>query len=145
MDSRVHKVIEMMTSNLDRNLSLSETANAVHLSPSHLRQLFKRETGVPIGRYWRKLRLAEARKLLRNTFLNVKEVAAKVGIAGLSHFVRDFKKAYGTTPGHYAIRCRNVAQRRIRRESVRLANKSSILTNKLAPSQKDKQIRSSQS
>jgi transcriptional regulator GlxA family with amidase domain len=133
-----------MTNNLNRNVSLTEMANAVNLSASHLRQLFKRETGVPIARYGRKLRLAEARKLLRNTFLNVKEVAARVGIAGLSHFVRDFKKAYGATPARYAARYRKVAQSKgARREKVRLANKSSILTNKSASSRKHRQIRSS--
>ena len=109
MDPRVRGVIALMTKNLNRNVSLTEMANAVHLSPSHLRQLFKRETGIPIARYGRKLRLAEARKLLRNTFLNVKEVAASVGIAGLSHFVRDFEKAHGTTPGRYAARYRRTA------------------------------------
>jgi transcriptional regulator GlxA family with amidase domain len=110
MDPRVRGVIALMTNHLNRNVSLTETANAVHLSPSHLRQLFKRETGVPIARYGRKLRLAEARKLLRTTFLSVKEVAASVGIAGLSHFVRDFEKTYGTTPGRYAARYRKASQ-----------------------------------
>jgi transcriptional regulator GlxA family with amidase domain len=110
MDRRVGAVIALMNRNLHRPVSSSELARTVHLSPSHLRQLFKRETRVPIARYGRKLRLAEARKLLRNTFLNVKEVAASVGIAGLSHFVRDFKKAYGATPARYAARYRKAAQ-----------------------------------
>jgi transcriptional regulator GlxA family with amidase domain len=127
MDPRVRGVIVLMTNNLNRNVSLTEMANAVHLSPSHLRQLFKRETGVPIARHGRNLRLAEARKLLRNTFLNVKEVAASVGIAGLSHFVRDFEKAYGTTPGRYAARYRNASQskgaQRKRRSLDRLTNR----------------------
>ncbi len=97
-----------MAAHLDRNVSLSEMANTVHLSPSRLRQLFKSETGVPIARYGRQLRLAEARELLRTTFLSVKEVAARVGVTGMSHFVRDFKKAYGSTPGRYVSRYRKV-------------------------------------
>ncbi|MBA3832995.1 MAG: helix-turn-helix transcriptional regulator [Chthoniobacterales bacterium] len=68
----------------------------------------KSETGVPIARYGRQLRLAEARELLRTTFLSVKEVAARVGVTGMSHFVRDFKKAYGSTPGRYVSRYRKV-------------------------------------
>ncbi|MCA1601432.1 MAG: AraC family transcriptional regulator [Acidobacteria bacterium] len=114
-----------MTRNLNRNVSLAEMAKAIHLSPSHLRQLFKRETGVPIARYRRRLRLAEARRLLRNTFLNVKEVAATVGVTGVSHFVRDFEKAYGTTPGRYAARYRKASQaKRTARETLnRLTNR----------------------
>ena len=99
-------------------------ANAVHLCPSHLRQLFKSETGVPLARYGRQLRLAEARELLRTTFLSVKEVAARVGVTGMSHFVRDFKRA---RPLRVSL---SQSQLKASGDIVRFANVASISTNK---------------
>jgi AraC-like DNA-binding protein len=42
--------------------------------------------------------------LLTTTFLSVKEIASRVGLADESHFVRDFKRIYGMTPSEYRTR-----------------------------------------
>lgn len=86
---------------LHRAPSLPDLARAVNLSPSRLHSLFKQETGLPPARYLRLLRLSEARRLLETTFLTVKQVMARVGAADESHFVRDFRKAFGMTPARY--------------------------------------------
>jgi transcriptional regulator GlxA family with amidase domain len=106
MDRRVRAVIAFMKGNLHRPLSPAQMAKLVHLSPSHLRQLFKSEIGTSLARYLRQQRMAQAQKLLETTFLSVKEVAANVGITEVSHFVRDFEKAYGVTPARHAARYR---------------------------------------
>jgi AraC-like DNA-binding protein len=41
--------------------------------------------------------------MLRTTFLSLKEIAEEVGLVSLSHFMRDFRKRYGMTPGEYRI------------------------------------------
>ncbi len=104
MDQRVRSVIVFMRTNLVRPISVKEMAASVQLSPSHLRQLFKAETGTSLARYLRELRMQRAKELLETTFLSVKQVAAKVGVASISHFVTDFKKSCGTTPTQYAAR-----------------------------------------
>lgn len=110
MDDRVRAVIALMNRNLDRPLRLAEMATAVHLSPSHLRQVFKTETGASLGRYFRELRMQRAKELFETTFLSVKEVAARVGITCVSHFVRDFEKAFGMTPTRYVATHRKADQ-----------------------------------
>jgi transcriptional regulator GlxA family with amidase domain len=102
MDPRVDAVIALMKTNFHRKLTPIEIAESVRLSPSRLRELFKDQTGTSLARYHRELRLERAKHLLETTFLSVKEVAAGVGIDGVSHFVRDFKKANGMTPTEYA-------------------------------------------
>jgi two-component system, response regulator YesN len=102
MDRRVEAAIAFMNANLHRGLSPTEIAQSVHLSPSRVRQLFKKETQTSLGRYLRALRLERAKQLLETTFLSVKEVASSVGLNGVSHFVRDFEKAHRMTPGRYA-------------------------------------------
>lgn len=110
MDQRVRTVIALTKAHLDRKLSIREMAGAVHLSPSHLRQLFKDETSMSLARYLREVRMQKAKELLETTFLSVKEIAAKVGISDVSHFVRDFKKAYGITPLQCTLRHRRTAR-----------------------------------
>jgi transcriptional regulator GlxA family with amidase domain len=102
MDQRIRAAIAFMNANLHRKLSSLDVAQMVHLSPSRLRELFRDQIGTSLISYRRELQLERAKHLLETTFLSIKEVAASVGIAGVSHFVRDFKKAYGLTPSEYA-------------------------------------------
>jgi AraC-like DNA-binding protein len=109
MDHRVRATIDLINANLHRELTLSEMNLSVQLSPSHLRQLFRAETGMSLGRYLKKARLHRASQLLESTFLTVKEVAARVGLQNVNHFITDFKKAYKLTPGQYATHHRGRA------------------------------------
>jgi transcriptional regulator GlxA family with amidase domain len=42
--------------------------------------------------------MEHAKKLVENSFLTIKEIAAFVGAKDISHFVRDYKRLYGQTP-----------------------------------------------
>ena len=110
MDQRVRAAITFMKTNLHRKLSAIEIAQTVRLSPAHLRELFKEETGTSLTRYRRDLQMQRAKHLLESTFLSVKEVAAAVGINGLSHFGKDFEQRYGARPSQYAARHRKTSQ-----------------------------------
>ena len=109
MDQRVRAVIALMNANLDRKLTLCEMAMAVGLSSSHLRRLFKSQTGKPVATYLKDLRLQHSLDLLETTFLSVKEVAARVGQSA-NHFVTDFKKVHGVTPARFAARYRRTGK-----------------------------------
>lgn len=101
MDERVRVAIAFMNTNLYRKFTAVEVAQAVRLSPAHLRELFRDETGTSVTKYRRELQLERAKHLLETTLLSVKEIAASVGIDEISHFVRDFKQAYTLTPSEY--------------------------------------------
>jgi AraC family transcriptional regulator of arabinose operon len=101
MDRRIEVVISRMESQISTSLEFRELALLVNLSPSRLRHLFKSETGKTPPQYLKQLRLQKAELLLRTTFLSVKEIANRVGLPMASHFVREFKKAYGATPTTY--------------------------------------------
>lgn len=104
VDARVQKVISLMKGDLHSELSSRHLAQHVNLSPSRLHQVFKEETGVPLLTYLRLLRMRQAKELLETTFLSVKQIMNEVGVADGSHFVRDFKRAYGHTPTQYRAR-----------------------------------------
>ena len=42
--------------------------------------------------------MQRAKELLETTFLNAKEITAETGYKDESHFVQNFKAAYGATP-----------------------------------------------
>jgi AraC family transcriptional regulator len=106
MDQRVRNIINLMRENLQRQLSIKELANSVQLSPSHFRRLFRDQTGEPVTRYLKSLRMERSRRLLETTYLSIKQIAAHVGLTSMSHFVSDFKRAYEVTPTRYARRYR---------------------------------------
>lgn len=106
MDQRVRNVIAYMNANLHRQLSVGDLADRVQLSPSHFRRLFRQQTGKPVTRYLKDLRLKRSRALLETTYLSIKQIAARVGLTSISHFVAEFKKAQGVTPGRFAARYR---------------------------------------
>lgn len=108
MDARVAAAISLMHELLTDQFSIGAFSKHVNLSPDRLRQLFKKETGQSPTQYLRRLRLQRAEKLLRTTFLSIKQVTFLCGMQDVSHFVRDFKKQYSRTPSEYRSEARGV-------------------------------------
>lgn len=101
MDRRVQIVQSAVETDFRREWTNQELAELVNLSTSRLRHLFKAEAGKTPTQFLKAVRLREAEKLLRTTFLSVKEIMNRVGFLDESHFGHDFKKAYGLAPSKY--------------------------------------------
>lgn len=99
VDPRIAQVMVELSRNDDANVSV--VAARAGLSISSLRRLFATQTGLPIGRYLRKLRMGKACLLLETSAHSIKEIAALIGYADASHFSRAFKKSIGATPMQY--------------------------------------------
>ena len=107
MDQRVRAVLNLLGESISSSTpTVKELAETVNLSPSHLRRLFKLETGTPLNQYVKSLRLQKSKELMENTFLNMKQIMFTVGIKDKSQFARDFKKLTGFTPTQYTARYR---------------------------------------
>src|SRR5687767_13866892 len=104
MDPRVLRVIDYIEGNPDKKLAMNELAMTMNISASRLRHLFSVQMGISPQQYLITIRMEYAKHLIENTTLNVKEVMARVGVSDESHFVRDFEKAFGLTPGRYRER-----------------------------------------
>jgi len=101
VNPKVELAISFLQANLHRAITVADIAQSVELSTSRFSGLFKTEVGVSPFQYLKNARLERARKLLETTLLNIKVVAAEVGYNDCSHFMREFKKAYDSTPTEY--------------------------------------------
>ena len=101
MDARVTRIIEIMKTSPNEQLSVVTLAKRVNLSAARLHQLFQKEMQQTPMRYLRELRMQKAEHLLRTTFLSIKQVAYHCEITDVSHFVRDFKRRHGVTPTEF--------------------------------------------
>ncbi len=86
---------------LAESLEIRRLAGWAGLSPSRLHAVFQTQLGVTPMAYVKRLRLAEARRLLVGTGLSVKQVAAATGFSCPFHFSRVFKAETWTSPSVY--------------------------------------------
>ncbi len=90
--------------NYDESISLDELAAEAGLSPSYLSRSFKQRFGLSFSEYLNRLRLDEARRLLRSSRKNVGEIAREVGFNDSNYFSRVFKQEEGIPPSRYRRR-----------------------------------------
>jgi transcriptional regulator GlxA family with amidase domain len=101
-EGRGRKILQLVTSGAA--YWVCDLARQVQLSPSHLRRLFKRETGVRLGAWLTEQRLQRAAQLLRHSYLSVKEITHAVGYEHVSSFTRAFERRFGDSPRRYRKR-----------------------------------------
>ncbi|NCB56350.1 MAG: AraC family transcriptional regulator [Gammaproteobacteria bacterium] len=95
------KITEWMKDNITEEFSLPKLAQQARISEFHFTRLFKKAMGLPPSQYHIRLRLDQARKLLRETDLTILEITNAVGYSNPSHFARLFRKETGLTPREY--------------------------------------------
>jgi two-component system response regulator YesN len=82
-------------------ISLDDMARLVHFNPVYVSAVFKKETGMSFTGYLTEVRLAEAKKLLKTTSLNIGEIARIVGYNDVRYFSQLFIKSVGVKPVEY--------------------------------------------
>jgi len=98
---KLRRVTELMESQLDREFRLARFAQAARLSEFHFGRAFKRSTGYSPSRYFIRLRMERARRLLRETSRPIIEIALDVGYGSASHFAQIFRRETGVSPSDY--------------------------------------------
>jgi AraC family transcriptional regulator len=95
---QVRRAKELLTSDLENEISLAELSRRCHLSPSHFSRVFKATTGLSpsVWRQW--YRIEVAKQMLRRPENSLAEIALACGFADQSHFTRAFARRMGSTP-----------------------------------------------
>ncbi len=91
-------VVEIMEANFRYNLSLEEYAKLCHRSLSSFKREFQAHFQESPGKWLLGRRLDLSANLLRNSKMNVTEIAFESGFADVSHFSRAFKDRFGVPP-----------------------------------------------
>jgi AraC family transcriptional regulator, arabinose operon regulatory protein len=118
MDRRIELIISKLKARPAAAWDTSTLGDLVNLSPSRFRHLFKEETGASPAQYLKELRVRRAEKLLRTTFLSIKQILKQVGLTSNAHFVRDFRGLYGATPTAYRKSITRKARARKRKQKT---------------------------
>jgi AraC-like DNA-binding protein len=101
-DSQCRRLQKYIHDFLYEDLSLSELADVVQLSPRHFSMRFREAFGVTPHQYVLRKRLAEAARLLESEGEDIAEIALRSGFSSQSHLTSAFRRFYGMTPGRYA-------------------------------------------
>ncbi|MES2058466.1 MAG: AraC family transcriptional regulator [Pseudomonadota bacterium] len=97
----VQAACDYMAAHQEGPATVRDVAAAVGCHPIRLSRAFRRTFGSTIGEYQRRLRVARASELLRQTHMPLAEIAAACGFCDQSHLTRAFKAELGCTPGSY--------------------------------------------
>jgi AraC family transcriptional regulator len=92
------QIIDFIHANLDKNISLTELAKIVQLSPYHFAHLFKRTANTSPHQYLIRCRIERAKQLMVMGDLSLATIAQIVGFASQGHFTYHFKRLVGVTP-----------------------------------------------
>jgi transcriptional regulator GlxA family with amidase domain len=97
----VTKAMEYLEQHFSRPLDASKVARFAGVSPSHLRRLVHRETGMSLSGHLKRIRIESAKHLLMWSSDNIDKIALRVGYESASHFSTLFKRMTGMTPSDY--------------------------------------------
>jgi AraC family transcriptional regulator len=95
---RLQQSIDYIHTHLDCDLSMTQIANSVNISPTYFASLFKKATGISLHQYVIEQRVAQAKLLLETTDLPIATIASQVGFSSQSHLTRHCKQLTGMTP-----------------------------------------------
>lgn len=86
---------------LDKKISLEDAATHLHLHPSYLSRLFKRETGENFIEYVTRLKMEKAKELLEITDKSIEQISDTLGYENKNYFGKLFKAHTGFVPNAY--------------------------------------------
>lgn len=87
-----------LKSNLEKEITLEQLAEHVHLNKNYLARLFKQAYGKSPIRMLISLRMELARDLLTSTDMPVGDIASACGYTSAAYFTAEYKKQFGLTP-----------------------------------------------
>jgi AraC family transcriptional regulator len=99
--NRLRTVLDYIHAHLDGELTLTQLAGLVQMSPQHFANLFRKSTRFSPHQYILHERLTSAKKLLVETPRPIAEVALETGFSSQSHLTDTFHKMMGFTPMRY--------------------------------------------
>lgn len=107
--SRLNVLVAMMEEYIKKNfmheISMQDAARAINYSDAYFSKMFKQQFGLNFTAYLTEYRIEEAKKLLRQPTVSVKDIGARVGYPDSNYFARVFRRMNGGSPSEYRMEC----------------------------------------
>ena len=94
----VRQTINHIKKNLKHEIDFRSLSNELNLSYNRFRSIFKGETGLSLQQYVIHERLENAKRMMINTDLSLKEISARTGFRSQYYFSKIFKIKVGYSP-----------------------------------------------
>ena len=92
---------DLSKGNIEKVNRVQEYADLLNLHPNYLNTVIKTKTGKSVGTWISEKTIAEAKALLRNSNMPIKEISYRLGFAEIQNFSAYFKKHTDSTPVYY--------------------------------------------
>ncbi len=104
MHSAVDEAVDILRQEWKSPPTISRLARRVGLTECYLKNGYRKQTGMSVGKYVRQQRMGKALEFLESGRYNIAETAMMVGYSNPSHFAAAFKKIHGHLPSYYTAR-----------------------------------------
>jgi AraC-like DNA-binding protein len=100
-DRGTSRALAFMREHSREPITLSQVARVAGFAPDYFSRIFRRAEGVTFERHLQRLRIDNAKRMLRGTELGIDGVSRLSGFANRGYFHRVFKSVVGVTPWEY--------------------------------------------
>ncbi len=98
---RLHKVFAFTLKHFNREIRIAEVADIVNMAENSFSRYFSQRTRKTFTAFVNELRLSHACKLLIENQTSISDICFDCGFNNVSHFNRQFRAIYGTSPLQY--------------------------------------------
>lgn len=97
----VQKILECIQENLSLKLRVCDISAELFVSESKIRDAFRKEMGIPIGKYIDDMVFTKARQLLTVSSISISKISTMLGFCDQFYFSRQFSKKFGVAPSQF--------------------------------------------
>jgi len=94
----ISSALDYLSEHIEDNPTVEELARIAGISEVYFRRLFKEHLGLSPVEYRNRQRLLRARSLIEFGEISVQEISDSLGYSTVSHFIKEYKRFFGTTP-----------------------------------------------
>lgn len=101
MDNKIEAILQFIQENYSKRFTLKEISEICETDYCYLSSVFKKKTGVSFSKHIKSLKMYSAANLIKESQIEIKEIAYDLGYKSLPHFYKDFKSQFGIPPKEF--------------------------------------------
>lgn len=105
------RVTDYMEENLSSRLTIECICRDNMIGRTQLQNVFQKEVGMGVIEYFSKMKIENAKHMIRIGSLNFTQISEQLGYASIHYFSRQFKKLTGMTPSEYASSVKSMMEK----------------------------------